>query len=224
MIGLNVSYTYPNLSKEDTRTSPFTIVFTEFGSHVARSFNNAVILTTVISAGNHALFAGSRLLSTLAVSGQAPRFFGHLNRFQVPWVAVLATSVISGLCFGASYISAGQMWSRLQNLVGVSNQLSWIGIGLASLRFRAGLKAQKLEHMLPFKDWTYSFGPIIDVGLNIVLVLVQGWSCFRPSFSGVDFVSFYIETSSTVVMLIFWKAVKHMDFVHGGQMDLITDR
>lgn len=71
-------------------------------------------MTSVISAANHALFAGSRLLYTLGVDGYAPRFFSHLNRFQVPWVAVLATSVISGLCFGASYIGAGQLWSWLQ--------------------------------------------------------------------------------------------------------------
>lgn len=114
IVGFNVPYNYPNLLKGDTATSPFTIVFTEAGSAVAGSFINAVIMTSVISAANHALFAGARLLFTLGVEGYAPPFFGHLNRFQVPWVAVLATSVISGLCFGASYIGAGQLWSWLQ--------------------------------------------------------------------------------------------------------------
>lgn len=114
MIGLNVPYTSPGLASEDTRTSPFTIVFQQAGSAVAGSFINAVIMTSVISASNHALFAGSRLLYTLAVNGHAPKLFGTLNRWKVPWVAVLATSVISGLCFGASYIGAGQLWTWLQ--------------------------------------------------------------------------------------------------------------
>ena len=114
IIGLNVPYNYPGLSNGDTATSPFTLVFQQAGSAVAGSFINAVLMTSVISAANHALFAGSRLLYSLAVDGYAPRFFGHLNRFQIPWVAVLATSVISGLCFGASYIGAGQLWSWLQ--------------------------------------------------------------------------------------------------------------
>ena len=65
---------------------------------------NAVVMTSVISAGNHALFAGSRLLYSLASNRHAPSFFGTTNRQHVPWVAVLATSAISGLCFGASYI------------------------------------------------------------------------------------------------------------------------
>lgn len=114
IIGLNVPYTYPNLANKDTHTSPFTIVFQQAGSKAAGSFINAVIMTSVISAGNHALFAGSRLMYALAVDRHAPAFLGKLNRNRVPWVAVLATSAISGLCFGASYIGAGQLWTWLQ--------------------------------------------------------------------------------------------------------------
>ncbi|RMZ89562.1 hypothetical protein DV736_g3209, partial [Chaetothyriales sp. CBS 134916] len=224
LIGLDVPYNYPNLSKKGTSTSPFTIVFTEVGSNVAGSFINSVILTSVISASNHALFAGTRLMYTLAIEGYAPKFFGTLNKHQVPWVAVLSTASISGLCFGASYIGAGQLWSWLQNLVGVSNQLSWICIGLASLRFRAGIKAQGLEHLLPFKNWTYPVGPVLAVGLNTVLVLVQGWSCFSPTFDGLDFVSFYIEIPLMIVMIVGWKLIKRTHFVHVREMDLITDR
>ncbi|KAJ5982964.1 hypothetical protein N7481_005063 [Penicillium waksmanii] len=224
IIGLNVPYNYPGLSDGNTRTSPFTIVFQQAGSSVAGSFINAVIMTSVISAANHALFAGSRLLYTLAVEGYAPRFFGHLNRFHVPWVAVLATAVISGLCFGASYIGAGKLWSWLQNIVGVSNQLSWICISIASLRFRSAIRSQGLEHLLPFKNWTYPFGPIIAIGLNVVLVLVQGWECFSPYFKRVDFVSYYIEIPIMIVMFLAWKLVKRTHFVSKSEMDLHTDR
>ncbi|KAI9043917.1 uncharacterized protein KD926_002296 [Aspergillus affinis] len=219
IIGLNVPYNYPNLSEGDTATSPFTIVFTQAGSAVAGSFINAVLMTSVISAANHALFAGSRLLYTLAVDGYAPKFFGHLNRFQVPWIAVLATSVISGLCFGASYIGAGQLC-----IVGVSNQLSWTCIGIASLRFRSAIRRQGLEHLLPYKNWTYPVGPIIAICLNIVLILVQGWKCFSPHFKPVDFVSFYVEIPIMIVMFLVWKLVKRTKFVRLDEMDLLTDR
>jgi AAT family amino acid transporter len=114
LIGLNVPYNYPNLSSKTSTTSPFTIVFQMTGANAAGSVINAVIMTSVLSAGNHALFAGTRLLYTLAMEGHAPRVFGKLNRHQVPWIAVLATSLISGLCFGASYIGAGELWTWLQ--------------------------------------------------------------------------------------------------------------
>lgn len=117
ILGLDVPYTTSGLDDEDTRTSPFTIVFQMAGSKAAGSFINAVILTSVLSAGNHALFAGTRLLYTLAVDRHAPGLFSKLSPNLVPWIAVLATSAISILCFGASFIGAGQLWTWLQKWV-----------------------------------------------------------------------------------------------------------
>lgn len=81
-----------------------------------------------------------------------------------------------------------------------------------------------MEHLLPFKNWTYPFGPILAVGLNCVLVLVQGWECFSPHFKVVDFVSFYIEIPIMIVMFLAWKLVKRTSFVKTADMDLVTDR
>lgn len=123
LIGLNIPYNSPELtggegsSSKDSRTSPFTIVFKMTGAHATADIVNAVVLTSVISAGNHALFAGARLMYTLAMQGHAPKVFGKLNRNQVPWIAVLSTSLVAGLCFGSSFIGAGQLWSWLQKCV-----------------------------------------------------------------------------------------------------------
>lgn len=224
LIGLNIPYTTPGLDSKNVRTSPFTLTFQLAGSQIAGSFINAVIMTSVLSAANHALFAGTRLLYTLALEGHAPPFFGHLNRFRVPWIAVLSTSAIGGLCFGASFIGAGQLWTWLQNIVGVSNQLAWIAIGIASVRFRSAMKLQGKEHLLPFKNWTYPWGPWLCIILNVVIVLVQGWSCFSPSFSAVDFVSYYIELPIMGVMYVGWKLIKRTSIVQLAEMDLETDR
>lgn len=224
LIGLNIPYNTAGLKGKNSRTSPFTLVFQLAGSKAAGSFINAVVTTSVISAANHALFAGTRLMYTLAIEGHAPRFFGKLNRRKVPWVAVLTTSLIGGLCFGASFIGAGQLWNWLQNIVGVSNQLSWIAIGIASVRFRRAIRFQGKEHLLPFKNWTYPWGPWISIILNCVLVLVQGWSSFSPNFDAVSFVSFYIELPVMLVMYVGWKILKRTRLVKLEDMDLETDR
>ena len=109
------------------------------------------------------------------------------------------------------------------SIVGVSNQLSWIAIGTASLRFRAAIKAQNKEHLLPFKNWTYPLGPLFSVVLNSFLVLVQGWSCFSPSFNAVNFVSFYVELPIMLVMYLGWKVLKRTKVVKLLEMDLETD-
>src|SRR5689334_5463742 len=110
----------------------------------------------------------------------------------------------------------------VSSLVGVSNQLSWIVIGITSVRFRAGLKRQEKTHLLPFKNWTYPIGPWITIVLNVVFVLIQGWSSFSPSFEAVDFVSFYLELALMLVMLVGWKFYKRTKVVKLSEMDLET--
>ena len=191
------------MSNKQTTTSPFTIVFQMAGSSrhhpyifavpnakqrdhiaVAASFMNTVILTSVLSAGNHALFAGTRVLYGLAVTSppQAPSIFGRTTRSGVPLLALFATSSVSVLCFGSSFIGSGELWGWLQNIVGVSNQVSteamhgtngggliltgmaqiaWLSIGLASWRFRRAWARQgrPLSEMKFRASWTWPWGP-----------------------------------------------------------------
>lgn len=84
---------------------------------------NTVILTSVLSAGNHALFAGTRVLYGLSIADQGPSVFRWTTLSGVPLPALMATSSISLLCFGSSFVGSGQLWAWLQNIVGVSNQV-----------------------------------------------------------------------------------------------------
>ena len=111
----------------------------------------------------------------------------------------------------------------MHSLVGVSNQLSWIAIAIASIRFRAALKRQGKTHLLPFKNWTYPWGPWAAVVLNSLLVLVQGWRSFAPRFDPVGFVSFYIELPVMLAMFLAWKLAKRTKLVALDDMDFETD-
>lgn len=99
-----------------------------------------------------------------------------------------------------------------------------MAINFASLRFRAAIRKQGLEDQLTFKNWTYPYGPFAAVFLNGFLILVQGWTCFSPTFKPVDFVSFYIEIPLMLVMYLGWKIFKRTKMVSLDEMDLLTDR
>ncbi|KAF8170950.1 amino acid permease-domain-containing protein [Pholiota molesta] len=189
----------PDLSNRSTTTSPFTIVFKSAGSSVAASFMNTVILTSVLSAGNHALFAGTRVLYGLSVTTprQAPKIFSWTTSAGTPLPALAMTSSISVLCFFTSFIGSGELWGWLQNIVGVSNQIAWLSIGLSSWRFRkAWIKQGRPLGDLKYRSsWTWPWGPPFVVSASYLLrsFLVQGWSSVIPIFSPIDFVSFYVE-------------------------------
>ncbi|KIJ61075.1 hypothetical protein HYDPIDRAFT_169849 [Hydnomerulius pinastri MD-312] len=80
--------------------------------------------------------------------------------FRRPPFCFDATS-ISILCFGSSFIGSGQLWGWLQNIVGVSNQIAWLSIGLASLRFRkAWIKqGRSVDELKFYVRWTWPWGP-----------------------------------------------------------------
>ncbi|KAF9646561.1 hypothetical protein BDM02DRAFT_3118383 [Thelephora ganbajun] len=215
IIGLNVPYNYPGLSTKSTATSPFTIIFEMAGSRVAGSFVNTVIITTVLSGGNHALFAGTRVLYSLAVTkpvAHAPKIFAWTTKGGVPLPALLATSSISVLCFGSSYIGNGQLWSWLQNIVGVSNQIAWLSIGLASWRFRKAwiVQGRPIEELKFNARWTWPWGPYFVMISVSAIILIQGWSSVFPKFSAVDFVSLYLEIPMMIVMWFGWIAVRRL--------------
>jgi amino acid transporter, AAT family len=125
------------------------------------------------------MFSGTRLMYSLSVSQQGPRFASRLNTRGVPYMALLATSSVSGLCFASSYIGRGELWGWLQNLVGVSNQVcpfihreampltcrspqvAWLSIGVASYRFRkAWIQQGRSLDELKFQGarWTWRWG------------------------------------------------------------------
>ncbi|KAH7100732.1 amino acid permease/ SLC12A domain-containing protein [Auriculariales sp. MPI-PUGE-AT-0066] len=225
-IGLNVPWTWPDLSTKSATTSPFTITFQRIGSNVAGSFMNTVVLTSVLSAGNHAMFAGTRVLYSLSVARQAPAFFSTTSANGVPVYALLATSSISLLCFGASFIGAGDLWNWLQNIVGVSNQIAWLSIGLTSWRFRkAWVKQGRSLDDLKFQGarWTWGWGDKFVVIGVAVLILVQGWSSFSPSFDAVSFVSYYIQIPAMIVFWAVWKLVHRRPFIDHATVDLAKD-
>ncbi|GAA5925996.1 hypothetical protein JCM3775_005171 [Rhodotorula graminis] len=211
IIGFNIPYNYPNLSTKSTQTSPFTLVFQMAGAKAGGSFMNAVVLTSVVSAANHALFAGARVLYGLAVIRQAPAVFRKTNAQGVPWVSVLAIASVSLILFGASFLPGGasQIFSWCQNLVGVSNQLAWLTIGITSTRFRwawaaQGRSASELRFPNPAGKWA---GPVVVVVTSFI-ILVQGWSVFRPPFDAVGLVANYIELPIFVALYLVFRLAK----------------
>lgn len=224
-IGMNVPYDYPDLSNGDITTSPFTIVFQMVGAKAGGSFMNAVILTSVISACNHALYAGSRLGYTLGTEGYFPKIFTRVNRHKVPYVAVIVTWFAGGLCFGSSFIGAGTLWSWLQSIVGVSNQIAWWSIAITSIRFRRGMEKQGKTDQLTFVNWTYPYGPWFVLVFVTFIILVQGWSTFAP-WNVSDFFMTYLEVGVFPATFVFWWLLKKGKdkFVKYDDMDFETDR
>ena len=79
VLGAIIPFTQAGVSE-----SPFTMVFEKAGIAGAASLMNAVILTSVLSAGNSGMYASTRMLHSMAKEGLAPKVFAKTNKRGVP--------------------------------------------------------------------------------------------------------------------------------------------
>ncbi|MCM3786336.1 amino acid permease [Neobacillus mesonae] len=209
VIGLIIPYSDPNLLNSDLEAisvSPFTLVFEKAGFAFAASVMNAVILTSVLSAGNSGMFASSRVLYALAKDGKAPRIFGKLNKRGIPVYSLLLTALIGMLAFLASLFGDGVVYTWLLNASGMCGFITWLGISISHYRFRKAYVAQGRDlNDLPFKARWFPFGPIFAFILCMIVILGQALTLDLSNVSWLDLAATYFTIP---LFLVIWLGYK----------------
>ncbi|MFC4119577.1 amino acid permease [Nonomuraea zeae] len=75
-------------------TSPFVTVFAGLGIPWAADAMNLVVITAALSSCNSGLYATGRILRSMAVKREAPRFAGNLSSRFVPMGGILFTAIM----------------------------------------------------------------------------------------------------------------------------------
>lgn len=229
LVGMCVSRSDPNLlqaNKDATGTaaeSPFVIVIRESGIKVLDHIINAVVLTSAFSSGNEFLYASSRALFMLAQEGQAPRVFCKILPNGVPVYALAFTSLFSLLAYlNCAKGGATDAFNWLSGITTLGSELTWIGIGIAHIRFYQGMKKQGIPRSaLPFRSWVQPWGAWVVVISFTIIAFFAGWTSVKP-FSASDFFSTYINIPFVIILYVGWKVFKRTKFVRLEDMDVST--
>lgn len=176
IIGLIIPYTSPNLlgsDASDIAISPFTLVFKRAGLAAAASVMNAVILTSVLSAGNSGLYAGARMLCAMAQEGQAPKILGKINRRGIPVNALLLTAAVGCIAFITSILGEN-IYTFLLGASGLTGFIAWLGVAISHYRFRRAFRVQGYdESELKYKAKWFPWAPIFAILMCIVVIVGQ---------------------------------------------------
>ena len=206
-IGLLIPYTDGRLLSEDIAVSPFTLVFENLGVAFAASIMNAIILTSMLSAGNSGLYASSRMLWQLAVDGKAPKIFRKVNKNGVPIYSLLATLAVGCLAFLSSFFGDGVVYIWLLNASGLSGFIAWLGIAVSHYRFRkAYIKQGRDLALLPYKAALYPFGPLFAFVLCLIVILGQNYTAFISG--SVDWNGVIVSYIGIPLFVAFWVGYK----------------
>lgn len=196
VIGFLIPFTDPRLldsAEDNIAVAPFTLVFDNAGVLAAAGIMNAVILTSILSAGNSGLYASTRMLYALAESGQAPKLFSKLNSRGVPIPALIATTAIGALCFISSLIGDGAAYTWLINASGLAGFITWMGIAWCHYKFRRAFLAQGHSvDELPFKAIFFPLGPIVALLMCAFVVAGQNLEVYTGNIDLGTLISAYV--------------------------------
>jgi lysine-specific permease len=209
VIGLIIPYTSPNLLGRDVdgiAVSPFTLVFKKVGIAFAASVMNAVILTSVLSAGNSGLYASTRMLWSMAKDGQAPKFLQNVNDRGIPMNALVITTLVGGLGFLTS-IFGDQVYTWLLNASGLTGFIAWLGIAVSHYRFRKAYIAQGRNiDDLKFKAKWFPFGPILAFLMCVIVMFGQNYQAFISN--KIDWYGVAVTYIGLPIFLVLWLGYK----------------
>lgn len=207
VIGLLIPYTSPDLmgaaSSEEIAKSPFAIVFKNAGFAFAASVMNAVILTSILSAGNSGMYASTRMLYAMSKEKQAFSIFGKLNKSGTPINSLIATTLVVIIVYLIQLTSA-DAYIYIVAASGMTGFIAWLGIAISHYRFRrAYIKQGKNLDDLKYRAKWFPVGPILALILCIVVIVGQDtqlvtqgivdWGAIITTYMGVPvFLFFYI--------------------------------
>ncbi|EDN7593867.1 amino acid permease [Listeria monocytogenes] len=215
IIGMIIPYTNPNLlsaEATDVAISPFTLVFEKAGLAFAASVMNAVILTSVLSAGNSGLYASTRMLWAMARDKKAPKFLGKVNHRGIPMAALIVTTIVGAMTFITTLTENGTViYTWLLSASGLTGFIAWVGIAISHYRFRKAFIKQGHDlSELKYKAKFFPFGPILALILCILVIVGQDYAAFlKPEFTNPAWwQKIGISYIGLPIFLVFWLSFK----------------
>lgn len=203
-------------------TSPFTMVFEKAGVAGAASLMNAIILTSVLSAGNSGMYASTRMLFSMAKEGMAPKIFAKTNKRGVPVNALILTTLVASACFLTGIYAESTVYVWIVAASGLAGFIAWVGIAICHYRFRKAFIYQGKDlSKLKYKAIWYPFGPILALLMCIIIILGQGYSCIKPE--GIDWqglTASYIGIPLFIILHIWYKIKYKTKVVPLAEVDL----
>ena len=108
--------------------SPFVATFAKVGITAAAGIINFVVITAAMSGCNSGIYSAGRMLYTLGVNGQAPKFFAKISRNGVPLFGTIG--VLIGLAIGVvlSYIAPKNIFVYVYSASVLPGMVPWFVI------------------------------------------------------------------------------------------------
>ncbi|KAH6656508.1 amino acid permease/ SLC12A domain-containing protein [Truncatella angustata] len=202
--------------------SPYVIAMNNLGIGILPHITNALLVTSIFSAGNAYTYCGTRSLYGLALDGQAPKFLRKTTKAGVPIFCLAFTMVFPCLAFLNLSSSASEVLSWFINLITAAQIIDYIVICIAYIFFYRACEAQGLDRKsLPYYGAFQPYCAWIGLVFMTAVVCTYGYSVFLPGkWSIKTFFTYYTMVLVAPILYFGWKITHKTKFVKPEEADL----
>jgi L-asparagine permease len=157
-------------------TSPFVTVFERLGMNWMSAVIQAILIVAAMSSLNSGLYSTGRVLRSLGMSKQAPKFTLKMSSSGVPWAGIVMTSVVFVLGAVLNFLVPDAFELALE-AASIGVVFTWGTIFACQLRLRKLVTLgviPKSKFQAPGHPWTSIIG-LAFLALVIVGIAVSGW-------------------------------------------------
>ncbi|TVY28934.1 General amino acid permease [Lachnellula hyalina] len=206
--------------------SPYVIAMQNMGIGFLPHLTNALLVTSIFSAGNSYVFCASRTLYSLSLDGHAPKFLRKCTKNGVPIWCFCITMIFPFLSFLSIGSSSAQVITWLANLTEASQMIDYICMCTIYIFFYRAMKAQGYDRKdLPYIGWAQPYCAWFGLVTMIFTVTVYGYTVLLPGWWDIGtFFSYYTMVFACPVFYVGWKIIKKTKIIKPEEADLVWER
>lgn len=142
---------------------------------------NALLVTSIFSAGNTYTYCASRSLYGMALEGRAPKIFSKCTKSGVPMFALAITMVFPCLSFLQVSSGSEKVLNWLINLVTAGGVITYIVMSTTFIFFYNACKAQGVDRRtFPYFGYFQPYSAYLGLIWMIMIVTCYGYSSYAP--------------------------------------------
>jgi len=202
--------------------SPYVIAMQRLKISGLPHLVNALIITSIVSAGNGLLYSATRTLHGMSLEGHAPRIFSYCTKKGVPLWALCFSLCFCLLAFLQVKSSSVSVLTYLVDLVTCCQMLNYGFTAFTYRHFYAALRKQGVSRdTLPYKGKFQPYTSYLAMGGTLFMLLAGGYDVFlKGGWSVKWFFLDYAMIGFFIIAFVFWKVVFKSTYVRPGNADL----
>ncbi|KAJ3494670.1 hypothetical protein NLG97_g3931 [Lecanicillium saksenae] len=209
----------------DAGASPYVIAMTAMGVEVLPHIVNALMLTSIFSAGNTYTYCATRSLYGLALEGRAPAFLRKCNSRGVPIYCFLVVMCFPFLSFLQVGKGSAIVVTWFVDLITAGGIIDYIGMSITFIFYHRACKAQGLDRKtLPYYGRFQPYGAYIAIFVQFLIIFFYGYRTFAHPITVAKFFQNYTMQCLAPILFFGWKFIKGTKLKKPDEVDLVWER